>query len=120
MIGAHPDTRLPIQVVQHPFGRFLQLGEWTGEKPFPILLPLRFLKQVDPESIGLETAVALFNLPRRLGIHPADGLEVSAGVGMFGAYVQHGSRRKTFREHFDVLTITIEEAVAYLKIRGTP
>jgi DNA topoisomerase-1 len=119
-LGTHPESGRPIQIVAGPFGKVLQLGEWTDHAPFPRWVQIHGLKNVEPESLSFERAVAILNLPRRLGPHPGDGFEVSAGIGNCGPYVQHGTRKKTFRQHFDVLTISLEEAVAYLKIRGTP
>jgi DNA topoisomerase I len=119
-LGTHPENGYPVQIVEGPFGQVLQHGVWTNHAPFPRWVHIRGLKNVEPETLSFDQAIAILNLPRRLGPHPNDGLEVSAGIGNCGPYVQHGTRKKTFRQHFDVLTITLEEAVAYLRIRGTP
>jgi DNA topoisomerase-1 len=119
-LGTDPDSGRPIQIVEGPFGKVLQLGEWTDHAPFPRWVHICGLKNVEPETLSFDKAIEILNLPRRLGQHPDDGLDVSAAIGNHGPYVQHGTRKKTFRQHFDVLTISLEEAVAYLKIRGTP
>ncbi|MEN8888127.1 MAG: type I DNA topoisomerase, partial [Celeribacter marinus] len=68
------------------FGPYVQRGEVTEEnkKPKRASLP----KGWAPESIDLEKALTLLNLPREIGMHP-DGGAISSNLGRFGPYVMH-------------------------------
>jgi hypothetical protein len=41
-------------------------------------------------AVTLEHALDLLSLPRTLGVHPSDGIEVLLRNGPFGLFVQHG------------------------------
>ncbi len=116
-LGMHPETGLPIFVMNGPFGPYLQMGETVadGPKPKRVSVP----KNMSPDSVEFETAVALLALPRQLGKHPEDGKVVNAGIGRFGPYVQHAGRYKSLGKDDDVLTITMDRAVELIKeIKG--
>jgi DNA topoisomerase-1 len=116
-LGLHPETGLPIFVMNGPFGPYLQMGETVadGPKPKRVSVP----KNMSPDTIEFDTAVALLALPRQLGKHPEDGKVVNAGIGRFGPYVQHAGRYKSLAKDDDVLTITMDRAVELIKeIKG--
>jgi DNA topoisomerase I len=116
-LGAHPESGLQIFVMNGPFGPYLQLGETNsdGPKPKRVSVP----KNMNPDTVEFDTAVALLALPRQLGKHPEDGKVVNAGVGRFGPYVQHAGRYKSLAKDDDVLTITMDRAVELIKeIKG--
>jgi len=116
-LGMHPESGLPIFVMNGPFGPYLQLGEIVpdGPKPKRVSVP----KNMSPDTVEFDTAVALLALPRQLGKHPEDGKVVNAGVGRFGPYVQHAGRYKSLAKDDDVLTITMDRAVELIKeIKG--
>ena len=108
ILGIHPDAGLPVMLKKGPYGHYLQLGDdEEGGKPKRVSLP----KNIPPENIDLEMAVALLELPRRLGNHPETGTDILANVGRYGPYVQY---RKTFASLTagdDVLTIGLDRAL---------
>ncbi len=112
-LGDHPEDGVPIFVKVGPFGPYLQLGEPTEDngKPKRVSIP----KDMDPDSVTLETACELLSLPRRLGHHPEDEKVVNAGIGRFGPYVQHGKTYKSLTKEDNVLTIELDRAVELLK-----
>ena len=122
-LGMHPEEGLPIYVKKGPFGPYIQLGDVTddGPKPKRVGIP----KNLDPESLDLDTAVALLSLPRRLGKHPETDKVVVAGIGRFGPYVRHDKTYKSIGKEgtcttadgrtVDVRTIDLETAVELLK-----
>ena len=58
----------------------MQVGEGTKEKkPKRVSIPKNF----EPDEIGLNTAIQLLGLPRKLGFHPETNKTVSAGIGMY-------------------------------------
>jgi DNA topoisomerase-1 len=112
-LGLHPTEKLPIFVLIGPFGPYVQLGEngEDGKKPKRVSIP----KNLSPDTLTLEQAVALLDLPRTLGPHPEDGKVVKASIGRFGPYVVHDGVYKSLGKQHDVLTIGLDEAVGLLK-----
>jgi DNA topoisomerase-1 len=126
-LGMDPESGLPIYQMRGPFGPYLQLGETqpgdgdAEAKPKRCGIPNCF----DPESLDLETAIALLRLPRRIGKHPLTDKVVNTGIGRFGPYVLHdkvyGSfDRKTHTyeyqgETYNVLNISMDAAVELLR-----
>lgn len=103
-LGMHPEEGLPIYVLRGPFGPYVQLGDVTEEQPKPKRASIP--NNYPPESLDLETAIRLLELPRRIGLHPVDGKVVNAGLGRFGPYVLHA---KTYG-NFDKKAHTFETA----------
>ena len=121
--GMHPEENLPIYLKVGPYGPYVQLGEPTEEQPKPKRVGLT--KAQDPENLTFEEALALLELPKRLGHHPETGKVVKVGVGMYGPYVLHDKTygnfdKKTHTYEFEgktynVLNVTLEAAVDMLK-----
>ncbi len=110
-LGIDPVTGLPVTLRSGRFGPYVQLGEATGsEKPKRAGL----LKGSDPNAITLEHALKLLSLPREVGKHPEDGEPILAGVGRFGAYVQHGKTYASLEPGDDVLAIGLNRAVTLI------
>jgi len=125
-LGMHLEEGLPIYVKKGPFGTYLQLGDVTEEIPKPKRVSLP--KSRDPLALTLETAVALLELPKKLGHHPETGKVVNIGIGRYGPYVQHDKTYGNFDkksqtiEHlgkvYDVLTVDLPVALDMLKHAG--
>ena len=111
-IGIDPKTAMLIQLMQGPFGPYVQLGEPEGDKkPKRVSVP----KNIAPESVTLEIALKLLELPRDLGPHPESGKKVNAAIGRFGPYVSHDGQFKSIPKEENVYDIALERAVALLK-----
>ncbi len=118
-LGIHPETKLPIYVMNGRFGPYVQMGE-SPKIPKKTTFPKGHKKtdsekemlkkqaeeiksakelprpkmasippQIKPEEITLVQAVHLLVLPRTLGEHPDDGEPVIANIGKFGPYIGH-------------------------------
>jgi len=61
--------------------------------------------------VTLEKAVGLLSLPREIARHPTDGEPILAGVGRYGAYVQHGKTYANLGRDDDVLEIGANRAI---------
>ncbi|NMC40664.1 MAG: DNA topoisomerase I, partial [Bacteroidales bacterium] len=62
------------------------------------------------ETITLEEALKLFELPRVIGVH--DGDEVVAGIGKFGPYIRYRNRFYSLKRNVDdPYTVTLERAI---------
>jgi DNA topoisomerase-1 len=111
-IGTDPVTQKLIQLLQGPFGPYIQLGEPEGDKkPKRVSVP----KNVLPDNVDMEIALQLLALPRDLGPHPEGGKKVVAAIGRFGPYVSHDGTFKSIPKEESVFDIALERAVALLK-----
>src|SRR4029079_1804120 len=100
------------QLLQGPYGPYIQLGEPEGEKkPKRVSVP----KNIVPDSVTLDTALQLLALPRDLGAHQDSGKKVVAAIGRFGPYVSHDGTFKSIPRDESVFDIALERAVALLK-----
>jgi DNA topoisomerase-1 len=116
-LGLHPESGEAIYVLLGAYGPYVQLGEATDEKPKPKRASLP--KGVTPDTVTLEMAVGLLALPRLLGQHPETGAPIKASLGRFGPYVVHdqgktGKDYRSLKAEDDVLTVTLERALALL------
>ena len=59
----------------------------------------------------LEKALALLSLPREVARHPTSGEPILAGIGRYGAYVQHGKTYANLGRDDDVLEIGANRAI---------
>ncbi len=107
-LGVDPKTGKPVSVKIGRFGPFAQLGETTedGDKPqFASLNPGQIL-----ETITLEEALELFNLPRELGEY--ENKKVTVSVGRFGPYVRHDNKFVSLKKGIDdPFSVTLERAI---------
>ncbi len=108
-LGADPATGKPIYLKEGPYGPYVQLGDEADGEPKPARVSLP--KNLRPEDLTLETALALLSLPRTLGAHPDDGEPVKAGLGRFGPYVVHGKTFASLKKDDDVLTVDFDRAL---------
>jgi DNA topoisomerase I len=117
-LGNHPETGEPIYPKLGPFGPYVQLGdkvEDSKKKPKQSSLP----KGMKLEDVTLEIAVELLKLPRSLGVHPETGGKLQTNLGRFGPYIlydrgKEGKEYRSLKAPDDVLTVSLERAVAIL------
>ncbi|HXN15211.1 MAG TPA: type I DNA topoisomerase, partial [Usitatibacter sp.] len=111
-IGLDPKTQKLIQLLQGPYGPYVQLGTPEGDKkPKRVSVP----KDITPEAVTLEIALKLLALPRDLGAHPESGKKVHAAIGRFGPYISHDGHFKSIPKGESVFDIGLDRAVALLK-----
>jgi len=105
VLGTDPATGDEISLRNGRFGEYVQQGE--GEKPKRSSLP----KGLTPDQVTLEKALALLSLPREVAKHPTTGEPILAGLGRYGAYVQHGKTYANIGRDDDVLEIGGNRAI---------
>jgi len=109
-LGTHPKTGKPISARYGRFGPMVQIGDKDDEeKPLFATIP----ENLSVETITLEQALKLFELPRAVGT-TADGTPITASVGRFGPYVKYGSVFVSIRGHdpYDIDEATARELIA--------
>ncbi len=116
-VGLHPETGEPIYLKIGAYGPYVQLGDESEANPKPKRASLP--KGVTSDTVTLEQAVGLLQLPRLLGTHPELGGKIQASLGRFGPYVvlDQGKGVKEYRSikaGDDVLTITLDRALEML------
>ena len=116
-LGTDPKSGKPVTVRMGRYGPFVQIGTKDDEeKPkFAGLRPGQKMNDID-----LETAMALFKLPRKLG-ETADGLAVSASIGRFGPYIRYGDKYVSIRggddSNDDPYTIELPRALELIEAK---
>jgi DNA topoisomerase-1 len=105
LLGTDPKTGKPVSVKIGRFGPFVQIGSAEDETK-PQFASLA--KGQSIETISLEEALTLFNLPRKVG--ELEGNPVEAAVGRFGPYLKYNGTFVTIPKGYDPYHITIEEA----------
>jgi DNA topoisomerase-1 len=109
-LGTDPESGKPISVRMGRFGPFVQIGTREDEDK-PRFAGLRPGQKMD--TVTLEEALALFELPRVLG-ETEDGEEVSANIGRYGPYVRYGRKFVSLKDD-DPYTVNLERALELIR-----
>jgi DNA topoisomerase-1 len=122
-IGFHPQSGLPVFVLNGKFGPYVQEGV-TPEKPKgrkkkgdpEVVKPRRasIPKGVSPSEVTLPLALHYLSLPRVVGMHPDTGAEIVANIGRFGPYLAYQGEFRSLKKGDDPYTIELARAVAIL------
>lgn len=106
VLGTDPKTGKKVIVRIGRFGPLVQIGEQDDEeKPIYAKMP----KNKSIQTITLEEALNLFQLPKVLGKH--NGKEVIVNIGRFGPYVMYDGTFASIPKDEDPHTITLERAI---------
>ncbi|MBW3668706.1 MAG: type I DNA topoisomerase, partial [Actinobacteria bacterium] len=111
VLGEDPATGLPVIAKAGRYGPYVQLGEVeAGSKAKPPTASL--FKTMTLDTVTLQDALRLLTLPRVVGVDPADGQEITAQNGRYGPYVKKGTDSRSIESEEQLLTITLDEALA--------
>lgn len=108
-----------ISVFKGRFGPYVQRGQLTEENKKP---PRQSIpKEWPPEEVELAQALKLLSLPRLIGSHPEDGVNVFSNIGRYGPYLKHaestsdrGGTNANLETIEDVFTVGMNHAVELL------
>ena len=108
ILGKDPQTGLTVLTRVAKYGPLVQIGTTEemkeGDKPqYANLNPTQSI-----ESITLEDALALFQLPKHLGMYRAQ--EVIVASGRYGAYLKFGTMNINLPKALDPMTLEMSDA----------
>ncbi len=113
-LGVDQKTGKKIVARMGRFGPMVQIGD-VSEEEKPRFAALR--KNQSIETISLEEAMNLFELPRTLG--EWEGHEVSVNAGRFGPYVKYGDQFVSLAKGEEPLDVTMERALVLIREKQT-
>ena len=111
VLGRHPESGREIVARSGRYGPYVTevVPEGGDEKPRTASL----FRSMSLETLSLEDALRLLQLPRVVGV-AEDGEEVVARNGRYGPYVQRGGESRSLESEEQLLTISLEQALALL------
>lgn len=109
-VGTDPQTKRPVIARMGRYGPMVQIGT-TDDEDKPRFAKLKPSQSI--ETINLDEALALFQLPKTLGEH--EGQEVSVNTGRFGPYVKWGESFISIPRGEDPMEVDLDRAIALIK-----
>ncbi len=110
VLGRDHKTGLEVSARMGRYGPYAQLGTKDDDDK-PRFAGLRDGQTLD--TITLEQALQLFELPKNLG-QTAAGEEVVASIGRFGPYIRYDGKFVSLKREDDPHTITLERALVLI------
>ena len=106
-LGVDPSDGQPLVARFGQYGPYVQKGE--GEhKMYASMAPGQLI-----ESITLEEALKLFELPRTVGQH--EGIDVICTKGRFGPYIKYGDRNVSLPRGTDPLKVDLATCITLIE-----
>ena len=105
-LGVDPKDGLPLVARFGQYGPYVQKGD-GDQKQFASLAPGQLI-----ESITLEEALKLFELPRTVGQH--EGIDIICTKGRFGPYIKYGDKNISLPRGTDPLKIDLESCISLI------
>ena len=105
-LGEAPDGQ-PVTAKFGQYGPYIQKGEGEGRQFAQLTNGLLI------ESVTLQEALRLFELPRKVG--QAGGVDIIATKGRFGPYLKVGDKNVSLPKNVDPLSVTLEECLSIIE-----
>ena len=115
-LGIDPKSGKPVFVKIGRYGPVVQIGQAhpeDKEAPKPQFATL--MKGQSIETITLEEALKLFDLPRTIGEY--EGKVMVPAVGRFGPFIRHDGKFVSIPKGLNPLSITAEEAIELIEAK---
>ena len=106
-LGVDPKDGQPLVARFGQYGPYVQKGDGDN-KQYASLAPGQLI-----ESITLEEALKLFELPRTVGQH--DGIDIVCTKGRFGPYIKYGDKNISLPRGTDPLKVDLETCVKLIE-----
>src|SRR4030095_16710516 len=111
-LGIDPKSGKRVIARMGRYGPMVQIGS-TDDEEKPKFAGIR--SGMNLETITLDEALALFQLPRTVGSY--EDHEVSVGEGRFGPYVLHSKKYYSLKKEQNPMTITLNEAIELIQTK---
>jgi len=111
LLGIDPKTKKNIYARFSKFGPVLQIGEADNKDEKLIFASMPKDKTID--TITLEEALVMFQLPRTIGQYQNEN--IIANIGRFGPYIKYKNTFYSIENKFDPFQITLEEAIGIIQ-----
>ena len=105
-LGVDPKDGQPLVARFGQYGPYVQKGDGDS-KQYASLAPGQLI-----ESITLEEALKLFELPRTVGQH--EGIDIICTKGRFGPYIKYGDRNISLPHGTDPLKIDLQTCISLI------
>ncbi|MFN5694194.1 MAG: topoisomerase C-terminal repeat-containing protein, partial [Bacteroidota bacterium] len=109
ILGVHPTNGRQVSVRMGKFGPFVQIGMKDDEEK---LLYASLQQGQTIETVDMQTALKLFELPREVMVY--NGEPVIAGIGRYGPYLKRGEKYFNVDKGTDLIEMTPEQCTAIL------
>ena len=106
-LGVDPSDGQPLVARFGQYGPYIQKGDGES-KQYASLAPGQLI-----ESITLEEALKLFELPRNVGQH--QGIDIICTKGRFGPYIKYGDRNVSLPRGTDPLKVDLATCVRLIE-----
>ncbi len=106
-LGTDPKDGQPLVAKFGQYGPYVQKGDGEN-KQYASLAPGQLI-----ESITLEEALKLFDLPRTVGQH--NGIDIICTKGRFGPYIKYGDKNISLPRGTDPLKVDMETCVKLIE-----
>jgi len=114
VLGVDPSSGKPVSVKIGRYGPMAQLGESSEDENVEKPKFASLLKGQHIETITLQEALKLFELPRDLGLY--EEKKVVVGIGRFGPYVRHDAKFVSLKKGVDdPLEIDLSRAIVLIE-----
>ena len=110
-LGTDPKDGKPIVAKYGQYGPYVQKGEGE-DRQFASLAPGQLI-----ESITLEDALKLFELPRTVGEY--NGVSIVCTKGRFGPYIKYGDRNISLPRGADPISIDLDSCIKVIDEAAT-
>ena len=110
-LGVDPNDGQPLVARFGQYGPYIQKGDGENRQ-YASLGQGQLI-----ESITLEEALKLFELPRTVGQH--EGIDIICTKGRFGPYLKYGDRNISLPKKTDPLKVDLETCIRLIEESGT-
>ncbi len=112
LLGTDPKSGKNVYAKIGRFGTLVQIGETNSDEK-PRFASLK--KGQSIETITIEEALALFDLPRTVG--QFEEADVIVSIGKFGPYVRHGNKFYSLSKTDDPYEVSLERCIEIIRTK---
>ena len=110
-LGVDAETGKKVIARMGRYGPMIQIGETSNEKEKPRFAKLKANQSI--ETISLQEAMDLFQLPKSVGEY--NGEELIVNVGRFGPYVKYKDQFISLAKTDDPMELTLDRAIELIE-----